>query len=47
MFKNRILMAVKATSIPELYSCDNVPSKPTEYKNICIIIKHMDSRKNR
>jgi len=46
MFKNRILMAVTATSIPELYSCDNIPSKPTEYKNICII-KHMDSRKNR
>jgi hypothetical protein len=46
MFKNRILMAVMATGIPELYPCDNVPSKPNEYKNICII-KHMDSKKNR
>jgi hypothetical protein len=46
MFKNRIHMAVTATSTPEMYSCDKVPSKPTEYKNICII-KHMDSRKNR
>lgn len=36
-------MAVAASNIPELYSCGNVQSTPTEYTKICII-KHMPTR---